>query len=151
MKAIRVPCITALIAVLPVTDCRAAAPATAESLAPARVIVYQPVQEYFTPIAGGPAGDIRDYTSLYTHIGTDFGRMGPGESRLGWHAGQATVDLTDAGWTGVWHSLSGLGRERNEALDFRHCYPDCISPRYQPKCIGIQVRAQGTGDRKSVV
>ena len=83
MKAIWVPVFTALVAVLPVTDCRAAAPVSAESLAPARVIVYQPVQEYFTPVAGGPAGDLRDYTSLYTHIGTDFGRMGPGESRLG--------------------------------------------------------------------
>ena len=58
MKAIWVPVFTALVAVLPVTDCPAAAPASAESLAPARVIVYQPVQEYFTPIAGGPAGDL---------------------------------------------------------------------------------------------
>ncbi|HTK75255.1 MAG TPA: hypothetical protein VL371_08355 [Gemmataceae bacterium] len=152
MKAIWVPALAALVAALPVTDCRAAgpasaaAPASAESLAPARVIVYQPVQEYFTPIAGGPAGDVRDYTSLYTHVGTDFGRMGPGESRLGWNAGQATVaDLNGAGWTGVWHSLAGLNRERTEALDFGHCYPACISPRYQPRCIGVQIRAQGTG------
>jgi len=145
MKAIWVPVITALLAVLPENACRAAAPASAESLSNARVIVYQPVQEYFTPVAGGPAGELRDYTSLYTHIGTDFGRMGPGESRLGWHAGQATVDLTGAGWTGVWHSLAGLNRERTEALDFGHCYPACISPRYQPRCIGVQIRAQGTG------
>src|SRR5262245_4930536 len=46
----------------------AAGPAAADAAPSVRVV--QPVQEYFTPVAA-PEGGPREYTSLYTHIGTD--------------------------------------------------------------------------------
>src|SRR5438093_9430038 len=89
------------------------ATATAHAADPP-VRVVQPVHEYFTPFAACPDGNGRDFNSLYTHIGTDFGRMGPGESHLVWEPGVARVDLSAGGWAGMWHSLAGLARERAE-------------------------------------
>jgi hypothetical protein len=116
--------------------------APSEAAPPARVV--QPVQEYFTPFAAGPGGG-HDFNSSYTHIGTDFGRMGPGEDRLTWEPGAASVNLEGAGWTGVWHSLAGLAREKSEALDFLRCYPPWIRDAYQPRCVGVTLRAGGEG------
>jgi hypothetical protein len=145
MKPIWVSAAAALLAAA--APCHAAGPATAsEPLPPARVV--QPVHEYFAPFAPGPAGDGRDFNSLYTHIGTDFGRMGPGEHLLAWEPGAARVDLTRAGWTGMWHSLAGLARERSQALDFLRCYPPFIRDAYQPRCVGVTLRAAGVGRLK---
>src|SRR5437764_11691042 len=119
MKPIWVTAVAALTAAT--TACHAADPTAPSAVLPP-VRIVQPVQEYFTPFAAGPAGDGRDFNSSYTHIGTDFGRMGPGEHRIAWEAGAARVDLDNSGWTGMWHSLAGLAREKSEALDFLRCY-----------------------------
>src|SRR6476661_1590459 len=81
-------------------------------VAPAPVRVNQPVQEYFTPfgVDTTPA-DRGTYGTQFTHLGTDFGAMGPEGGRIGWaEGGAARVDLTKAeGWAGLWHSLAGAG------------------------------------------
>ena len=104
--------------------------------------VLQPLQEYAvllddsTPMGG------------YTHLGTDYGRMGPGQDALRWKSrgasGQVCADLAAAGWTGLWHSLAGLRGEEDSYLDFSKCYP-YVRDDYQPKCVGMIIRVQGTG------
>ena len=88
MKPIWVPAVAALLATAPLTGL-AAGPAASSAEAKAPFCAVQPVQEYFTPVAG----DGRDFSSLYTHIGTDFGRMGPGDHRIAWESGAVRVDL----------------------------------------------------------
>src|SRR5687767_8304134 len=84
----------------------------AEPPAGAPGLVDQPVHEYFTPFgADGTAADRGTYGTQFTHLGTDFGGMGPAADRIGWASGGAArVDLrgTDA-WAGLWHSLAGAG------------------------------------------
>jgi hypothetical protein len=117
-------------------------------VAPAPVRVNQPVQEYFTPfgVDTTPA-DRGTYGTQFTHLGTDFGAMGPEGGRIGWaEGGAARVDLTKAeGWAGLWHSLAGAGADRGVTLDFARCYPAWIKDEYQPRCNGVYVRASGTG------
>jgi hypothetical protein len=112
------------------------------------VRVVQPVHEYFTPFAACPDGDGHDFNSRYTHIGTDFGRMGPAQDHLVWQPGAAKVDLSAGGWAGMWHSLAGLARERAAALDFLRCYPPFIRDAFQPRCVGVTLRAAGVGRLK---
>jgi hypothetical protein len=156
MKPIWVPA-TALIAAASLTSLAADPAPFTKALSPARVV--QPIQEYFTPFNACGEGSGRDFTSLYTHIGTDFGRMGPNEQRIEWVPevrrewvpGGAHVDLQDpscTGWTGMWHSLAGLAVERDTGLDFLRCYPPFICDAYQPRCIGVRVRASGYGQLK---
>ncbi len=144
MKPIWVIGVVALTATAPL--CPAADPSGASETPLARVV--QPVHEYFTPFTAGPDAGGRDFNSSYTHIGTDFGRMGPAERQLLWEPGAARVDLSAGGWAGMWHSLAGLAREKTESLDFMRCYPPFIQDKYQPRCVGVTVRAQGHGRLK---
>jgi hypothetical protein len=146
MKPIWVTAVAALCAAT-TTACHAADPAAPSAVLPP-VRIVQPVQEYFTPFGDSPAGDGRDFNSSYTHIGTDFGRMGPGEHLVRWEPGAAAVDLSGGGWTGMWHSLAGLAREKSEALDFLRCYPPWIRDAYQPRCVGVMLKAGGVGQIK---
>lgn len=45
----------------------------------------------------------------------------------------------------MWHSLEGLARQSDRTLDFRKCYPSFIRDSYQPKCVGLMIRTNGTG------
>ncbi|OFW59288.1 MAG: hypothetical protein A2133_05040 [Actinobacteria bacterium RBG_16_64_13] len=105
--------------------------------------VLQPLQEYAVPLddESAPMGG-------YTHLGTDYGRMGPGQDDLRWKkrgaSGQVCADLAAAGWTGLWHSLAGLRDEEDRYLDFNKCYP-YVRDDYQPKCVGMVIRVQGSG------
>jgi hypothetical protein len=119
--------------------------ATGAGRAEPPVRVVQAVHEYFTPFTACPDGNGRDFNSLYTHIGTDFGRMGPEAGRVVWEPGVARVDTSAGGWAGMWHSLAGLARERAEALDFLRCYPPFIRDAFQPRCVGVTLRASGVG------
>ncbi|MBO0700915.1 MAG: hypothetical protein J2P46_21145, partial [Zavarzinella sp.] len=136
---------------------RIAALALAVGLAPARAgelagaaptRVDQPVQEYFTPF--GPdttPADRGTYGTQFTHLGTDFGAMGPEAGRIGWaEGGAARADLRKAdSWAGLWHSLAGAAADRGTTLDFMRCYPAWIKDEYQPRCNGVYVRASGSG------
>jgi hypothetical protein len=125
----------------------------AVGFAPARaaeavaVRLDQPVQEYFTPFGADTTPQDRGtYGTLFTHLGTDFGAMGPNADRIGWANGAARVDLrgTD-GWAGLWHSLAGAATDRGTTLDFARCYPAWIKDKYQPKCDGLYLKASGVG------
>jgi hypothetical protein len=71
----------------------------------------QPVEEYFAPFpfdhdgAADPSNLVPREAII--HLGTDFGRMGPGRHRVVWRDGRARVDLRGAGWAGLWHSTAG--------------------------------------------
>ena len=61
MKPIWVPAVAALLATAPLTGL-AAGPAASSAEAKAPFCAVQPVQEYFTPVAGdGPAGVVADH------------------------------------------------------------------------------------------
>lgn len=107
----------------------------------------QPVQEYFTPFGADTTPQDRGtYGTLFTHLGTDYGAMGPNADRIGWVNGAARVDLRSTdGWAGLWHSLAGAAADRATTLDFARCYPTWIKDQYQPRCDGIYVKASGAG------
>ena len=114
------------------------------------VRVVQPVQEYFfsyseeSRVIDGKSVD-HNPMRFYTHIGTDYGRMGPGEPAITWKPGMICLDLRGAGWAGMWHSLAGVAREKNDTLDLRRCYADFVADAYQPRCVGVTVRVRGQG------
>jgi hypothetical protein len=120
----------------------------AEPIPGAPVRADQPVHEYFTPFgADVTPADRGTYGTQFTHLGTDFGAMGPEAGRIGWApGGAARVDLRQAeGWAGLWHSLAGAAADRSVTLDFARCYPAWIKDEYQPRCQGVYVRVSGTG------
>ena len=142
----------AAIAILPgsLTSCsRARAARDAEPKGAQEARILQPIHEYSISFeedfreVQGKKKDCNPFR-VYTHIGTDYGRMGPGERQISWKPGQVCVDLRSAGWAGMWHSLAGLAQEKEQYLDFAKCYPH-VQDKYQPKCIGMTVRAQGKG------
>jgi hypothetical protein len=114
----------------------------------ASVQVFQPVQRYFLPFRKGGADAPGGPPFPYTHLGTDCGLMGPGRDRISWQPGLLTVDLAGAGWAGVWHSLAGLGADKDQYLDFGKCYPAGVRDEYQPRCVGIALEAGGRGRLK---
>jgi hypothetical protein len=52
----------------------------------------------------------------FTQIGTEFGWMGPGQSRIDMVAGSLLVRAGD-NWTGAWHSLAGQQKETGRTMD----------------------------------
>ena len=100
--------------------------------------VWQPVHEYFAYHGAGGDGGIG-----YTHIGTDFGRMGDDRAIT---FGDGSVRIAPTGrLSGVWHSLAGLARETHQTLDFSKCQPEWIANRWQSRVVGLKVRARGAG------
>ncbi len=81
-------------------------------------LVWQPVTDYSISFRGdrekGPP-EINPFEN-FTHMGADFGWMGPGETRIEAKAGIIRVK-PDGEWTGAWHSLAGLAVETNRAFD----------------------------------
>jgi hypothetical protein len=112
--------------------------------APIRAV--QPVAEYFVPFDANPR-DHRPAGQLewVTHLGTDFGPLGPGRDKLVWRDGRACADLRGGGSAGLWHSLAGLARDADATLDFTRCYPPWIAADRQPRCTGVSVRVNGHG------
>jgi len=141
-------CLTVPLLALAPTASAFARPTLPVPTDPVRAV--QPVQEYFIPFADVPAAyDYYNQPIGYTHLGTDYGRMGPSAERIHWEKpGAACVDLRGGNWAGMWHSLAGLARERDQYLDFTHCYPACVKDPFQPKCVGLVVKAQGVGTLK---
>ncbi|HVJ45952.1 MAG TPA: hypothetical protein VM511_06155 [Luteolibacter sp.] len=80
--------------------------------------VWQPVMIY--PLSfpkdrpDGPA-KINPFEN-FTHLGTDFGLMGPGEARFESKGGPVKI-RPDGEWTGIWHSLAGLAMDANRTMD----------------------------------
>jgi hypothetical protein len=121
--------------------------AAAAGQAPTAKVAIQPVEEYFVPFDIEPKGNRPGLTprERVTHLGTDFGFMGPGRHQVVWRDGMACADLRDAQWAGMWHSLAGLGREADKTLDFQSCFAPWIVAAKQPRCTGVIVRVGGNG------
>ena len=119
--------------------------------APARRQVLQPVHEYFNlneVIAAKRRGELILNGFLnYTHLGSDFGFLGPGDAPCTKCPAVCVCVKTPDRWGGVWHSLNRLARE-NVPLDLRAVYPPQITAAFQPKIVGVQVVASGTGAMK---
>ncbi len=119
-------------------------------------LVWQPVQEYFIHVQPGRqpmtvAGKRRlnSFTS-YTHLGTDFGFMGPAEHDIEWQKDEVCVHLGQEpeAWSGMWHSLAGLARESQKSLNFNAAWPELVSPAFQPKIASLRVDVRGRGRLK---
>ncbi len=80
--------------------------------------VWQPVTDYSISFPGdrpNAAPTINPFDN-FTHFGTDFGWMGPGQGRLDARAGTIRTKA-DGEWTGAWHSLAGLATETQRVFD----------------------------------
>lgn len=115
--------------------------------------VRQPVHEYFTvfdPQAGGRQTIEQKVNPFvaYTNLGTDFGFIGTGQEGIGYETGMVSITMPKDKWGGMWHSLAGLGSDLDYVLDFRACYPPYIAAKYQPKVVGLELRAKGKGTFK---
>lgn len=116
-------------------------------------LVWQPVQEYFIHLQPGkraqPVEGKRRLNSFtaYTHLGTDFGFMGPAEHDIEWQTDEICVHLgqePDA-WSGMWHSLAGLAREPQKSLNFMAAWPALITAEHQPRIASLRLDAHGRG------
>ena len=110
----------------------------------------QPVQEYFNVYSPTGAGRQKIEMTVnpflaYTHLGTDFGFIGSGKDAIGWEPGIVCASMPSDQWGGMWHSLAGVADDKDDVLDFRACYPDFIEQKYQPKIVGLELRARGRG------
>jgi hypothetical protein len=123
---------------------------------PSSRLVWQPVQDYFiyadpgrvvVPVAG--TRRLNSFTA-YTHLGTDFGFMGPVEHDIEWQKDEICLHLGQEpeAWAGMWHSLSGLARETQKSLDFSAAWPALLDARYQPRISSLRVDVQGRGKMK---
>ena len=81
-------------------------------------IVWQPVTDYSISFPGDRADAAPAINPFdnFTHFGTDFGWMGPGQGRLDARAGTIRTK-PDGEWTGAWHSLAGLATETQRVFD----------------------------------
>jgi hypothetical protein len=115
--------------------------------------VTQTVHEYFhlrdvvSPTRNGER--VLNGFLNYTHLGTDFGFLGPAELRFCCESGAVCTDLPEVadGWGGMWHSLNGLNRE-GVPLVLDAPYSALIQPHFQPKVVGMEAMVSGTGRLK---
>jgi hypothetical protein len=80
--------------------------------------LWQPVTDYSISFPGerpNAAPTINPFDN-FTHLGTDFGWMGPGQGRIEARSGSIRT-RADGEWTGAWHSLAGLASETRRAFD----------------------------------
>jgi hypothetical protein len=119
-------------------------------------LVWQPVQQYFILKSTGnppaPLAGTRRLNSFvaYTHLGTDFGFMGPAEAEIEWQRDEVCLDLSHQKetWAGMWHSLAGLAREAQKPLNFTAPWPSWMQGRYQPQIVAVRVDFSGHGRLK---
>lgn len=119
-------------------------------------LIWQPVQEYFIHVRPGrkpmPVEGKKRLNSFtaYTHLGTDFGFMGPAEHDIEWQRDEICVHLGQEpeAWSGMWHSLAGLARSPDESLNFMAAWPAIIEPRYQPRISSLRLDVHGRGRLK---
>jgi hypothetical protein len=81
-------------------------------------VAWQPVTDYSISFPGdrpNAAPTINPFDN-FTHFGTDFGWMGPGQARIEAQAG-AIRTKAEGEWTGAWHSLAGLAGEAQRVFD----------------------------------
>jgi len=108
--------------------------------------VWQPVTNYSISFPGDrpdAAPAINPFDN-FTHFGTDFGWMGPGQARLESRAG-AIRTKADGEWTGAWHSLAGLAVEGNRLFDPSDVIGLGGPPEVRADVVAVTVDARGQG------
>ncbi|WP_146852790.1 hypothetical protein [Brevifollis gellanilyticus] len=119
-------------------------------------LVWQPVQEYFIHVQPGKKAEpvegkrrLNSFTA-YTHLGTDFGFMGPAEHDIEWQADEIRVHLGQEpeAWSGMWHSLAGLARESQKSLNFAAAWSPLVGAKHQPRIASVRVDVSGHGKLK---
>ncbi|HEX5791025.1 MAG TPA: hypothetical protein VFY13_07710 [Luteolibacter sp.] len=108
--------------------------------------IHQPLMDYNMQFPGEPRGAAPRINSFenFTHIGTDFGWMGPGESRIDAGGGCLSV-RADGPWTGAWHSLSGLAIESERLLNPRDVLGLGGPAAAKAELDAIVIKASGAG------
>lgn len=115
--------------------------------------VVQPIHEYFhlkeTVKVNAEGAFVLNGFTNYTHLGTDFGFLGPASLHVTSEPAGLRADLsaTPGAWGGVWHSLSQLARQKTP-MRLAEPYPALIRPEYQPRVVGVQAVASGRGKLK---
>lgn len=81
-------------------------------------LVWQPIIDYTISFPGDrpDAAPMINPFENFTHFGSDFGWMGPGEGRIDSKGGIIRVKPSGE-WTGAWHSLAGLASQGNRTFD----------------------------------
>jgi hypothetical protein len=109
-------------------------------------VSWQPVTDYSISFPGDrtdAAPPINPFEN-FTHFGTDFGWMGPGQARIDAHSGSIRTK-PEGEWTGVWHSLAGLALEGERMFDPTDVTGLGGAPEGRAKVIAITVDARGDG------
>ncbi|MCW1923576.1 hypothetical protein OKA05_13510 [Luteolibacter arcticus] len=109
--------------------------------------VWQPVTNYSISFPGDhpdAAPAINSFDN-FTHFGTDFGWMGPGQARLESKAG-AIRTKSNGEWTGAWHSLSGLAVETQRLFDPTDVIGLGGPPEVRAGVVAVTVDARGQGE-----
>ncbi|WP_035609431.1 hypothetical protein [Haloferula sp. BvORR071] len=116
------------------------------ALAAETEVSWQPVTDYSISFPGdrpNSAPPINPFEN-FTHLGTDFGWMGPGQARIDAHSGSIRTKA-EGEWTGTWHSLAGLALEEGRMFD-----PDDVLGFGGPEAdrarvIAVTVDVRGSG------
>lgn len=111
------------------------------------VPVWQPVMVYPLnfPKDKPDAPAVINPFENFTHLGTDFGLMGPGDDRFESKGGPVKIK-PDGGWTGIWHSLAGLAVDSNRDLDPTDITGLMGAPETRAPIRAVILEAGGTGD-----
>ena len=80
--------------------------------------LWQPIIDYTISFPGDrpDAAPMINPFENFTHMASDFGWMGPGGGRIDSKGGIINVK-PNGEWTGAWHSLAGLGTQKNRVFD----------------------------------
>jgi hypothetical protein len=109
--------------------------------------VWQPVTNYSISFPGDrtdAAPAINPFDN-FTHLGTDFGWMGPGQARLESRQG-AIRTQANGEWTGAWHSLAGLAVDSDRLFDLTDVTGLGGPPEVRAKVAAVTVDARGQGE-----
>jgi len=111
-------------------------------------IVYQPIAQYTYPL---DLGDERFYETPWRG---DYGSFGEGNAHATWsvtqtegalHLEAADVPGHNCPYAAMWHSLAQNSKDLNRVLDPLEPFPWPITSAYQPRIVGMYVRAKGAG------
>ena len=108
--------------------------------------VWQPVTDYSISFPGDRADAAPAINPFenFTHFGTDFGWMGPGQARIDSRAGVIRTK-PDGEWTGAWHSLAGLAMEGSRMFDPTDVIGLGGPPEKRAGVLAVVVEARGNG------
>lgn len=88
-------------------------------------------------------GDPQGADRRYTHLGTDWGWMGPAADSLRMVDGMISVHVPAGRWAGIWHSLAGMQRETNLSMDAQALWPADIASDWQSQWVALRMVARG--------